>query len=333
MRDIIEFLERELNNSIDNLSELKTCINNAQIDIDTAKSYSNNINADRDTTIDFFMSDAAGDEFRNNEIESLDREVDMLNKKLTDYNRKYSEEQNRLSDIKELINKYGSDSVSDYMDFSSRRDSYIDSFIDDMNSRADRFRDFLCDEILDMLQIILNQNNLVASLLTSDVSRAALELQNTNKLTVQIINSISDFSYEFLAYDSSNGFENTFNEICRRLSVDDRFSYQFVDEYNLCPKFNEHKSEVYLRLFTALLGFLNSVSRETYEIKFTNQKTKSKLTVTLDEQYSYIKDLLSNKDDSVRVINYYFKVLGSFIRFKNTKNKFVLEIDNNLYGL
>lgn len=57
LKDLTSFLEEELNNTIDEISEIKTSLSKIEIDINTSMSFHHSLNSSKDSTIDFFMSD------------------------------------------------------------------------------------------------------------------------------------------------------------------------------------------------------------------------------------------------------------------------------------
>lgn len=343
MKDIVEFLSEELNKSIDRISDLKTIIQKIEIDIETSLSYTQSIKSNKDDTIDFFMSETSDDRFNNKEIKNLSIEVESLNAKLNNYREQIQTETERMSDIKELLNKYSVGDKDNILDYSVNNESNINSLIQSADLVYDNVCNYITNDVTNQIGIITNNNNLIISLINSDPSRASLELEKNSDMLDGLLKSLKRFSKKIYRYDPGFGFKSNFEYLCRKYNKENEiFSYTYNDDLNMSSRISNSKCNSYFKLIAAVLEHINNaiklkdyeddVSRETYKVEFINYKTKSKIIFVLDEKYEYIKDEFLEDDNSdIVLVKFYLNASNSYVKFKKSKGNFLIEIDNNLY--
>lgn len=343
MKDIVEFLSEELNKSIDRISDLKTIIQKIEIDIETSLSYTQSIKSNKDDTIDFFMSETSDDRFNNKEIKNLSIEVESLNAKLNNYREQIQTETERMSDIKELLNKYSVGDKDNILDYSVNNESNINSLIQSADLVYDNVCNYITNDVTNQIGIITNNNNLIISLINSDPSRASLELEKNSDMLDGLLKSLKRFSKKIYRYDPEFGFKSNFEYLCRKYNKENEiFSYTYNDDLNMSSRISNSKCNSYFKLIAAVLEHINNaiklkddeddVSRETYKVEFINYKTKSKIIFVLDEKYEYIKDEFLEDDNSdIVLVKFYLNASNSYVKFKKSKGNFLIEIDNNLY--
>lgn len=342
MKDIVEFLSEELNKSIDKMSDLKTIIQKIEIDIETSLSYTQSIKSNKDDTIDFFMSETSDDRFNNREISNLNNEIESLNAKLNRYKEQLQNETERMSDIKELLNKYSVGDKDDILDYSINNDSNINSLIQSADLIYENVCNYITNDVTDQIGIITNNNNLIISLINSDPSRASLELEKNSDILNELLKSLKKFSKKIYRYDPDFGFKSNFEYLCRRYNKENEiFSYTYNDDLNMSSRISNSKCNSYFKLIAAVIEYINDaiklkndeddVSRETYKVEFINYKTKSKIIFVLDEKYEYIKDEFLDNNSDIVLVKFYLNASNSYVKFKKSKGNFLIEIDNNLY--
>lgn len=343
LKDIVEFLSEELNKSIDRISDLKTIIQKIEIDIETSLSYTQSIKSNKDDTIDFFMSETSDDRFNNKEIKNLNSEVESLNAKLNNYREQLQTETERMSDIKELLNKYSVGDKDNILDYSVNNESNIISLIQSSDLLYENVCNYIINDVADQIDIITNNNNLIISLINSDPSRASLELEKNSDMLNELLKSFKRFSKKIYRYNPEFGFKSNFEYLCRKYNKENEiFSYTYNDDLNMASKVNYNKCNSYFKLVTSVIEYINAViksekneddvSRETYKVEFINYKTKSKIIFILDEKYEYIKDeFLKVNNSDIVLVKFYLNASNSYVKFKKSKGNFLIEIDNNLY--
>jgi hypothetical protein len=337
LKDITDFLNEELNKSIDNITELKTQIQKMEIDMETSLSYSKNIKSRKDDTMDFFTLESDEDTFHNSEISSLNEEVESTNDKLAICREQLTSEMERLSDIRELLGKYSVADKDSVIDYSSNSKTNINKLIESADFIYDSICDFVSDNVTEQIEILSNNDKLITSLINSDPSRAVLELEKNDKILNQLSQDLKQFSKKMFRYNSDFGFEKNFEYLCRHYNKEEtRFLYSYNDDLNMSEKINDSKCQSYFKMVTGMIGFLENVSRETYKIDFVNYKTKSKLLFTLDKKYEFIKDNFSDEptaseNSDVILLKFYLGVCNAYVKFKSTSTSFIIEVDCNLY--
>jgi hypothetical protein len=269
-------------------------IQKLEIDIDTSLSYTKNIQSSKDDTMDFFTLERADDIFNSAEISNLDSQVKNLNDTLEKYKVQLTNENKRLADIKALINEYSSVDSTSEVELSSG------SNVDELIKSADEMYTYVCNcvykEVSPQIGMAINTNVLIKSLINSDPTRAALELDKNSNVLEQVSVSLNKFSNQFYIYNSELDFESNFKILCESLGSDKNlFSYQYTDDSELSSKINATKCNSYFKLLSCMIRFLNeifrnSVSRETYMVEHINFKTKSKVIFTLPVEYEFIRD-------------------------------------------
>jgi hypothetical protein len=337
LKDITDFLNEELNKSIDNITELKTQIQKMEIDMETSLSYSKNIKSRKDDTMDFFTLESDEDTFHNSEISNLNEEVESMSDKLAICREQLASEMDRLSDIRELLEKYSVADKDSVLDYSSNSKSNINNLIESADFIYDSVCDFVSENVTEQIEILSNNDKLITSLINSDPSRALLELEKNDKILNQLSHDLKQFSRKIFRYNSDFGFEKNFEYLCRHYNKEEtRFLYSYNDDLNMSEKINDSKCMSYFKLVTGMIGFLENVSRETYKIDFINYKTKSKLLFTLDIKYEFIKEEFSDEqtadeNSDVILLKFYLRVCNAYVKFKKTSGSFIIEIDCNLY--
>lgn len=337
MRDIVDFLSEELNRSIDVIDELKNLINKTEIDITTAVSYSQNIKSKKDDTVNFFMSESLDDRFSNNEINNLNSEVEALNEKLIKYKRELEYEDKRITDIKELLSKYNFNDKDDVLDCSVSNISNISSLIKSADSVYDDMCKYLTDEVMDELEIIQYNNNLTLSLINSDPSRAALELEKNSDVVSNLLHSLKIFISKLYLYNPEKEFQDNFNNMCERYNDTELyFESEYNDELNRSSEFNINKCKSYFKMISSFIEYINllmsdeDVSRETYKIEVSIHKSRIKSLFILDKKYDFIQKSLLKDNQNTILIKLYLNICNSYMKFKKLKNHFIIEIDNDL---
>ncbi len=343
MKDIAEFLSEELNKSIDKISDLKTAIQKIEIDIETSLSYTQSIISNKDDTIDFFMSETSDDRFNNKEIKNLNNEVESLNVRLNNYREQLQAETERMSDIKELLNKYSVGDKDNILDYSVNSESNINSLIQSADSIYENVCNYITKDVTNKIDIITNNNNLIMALINSDPSRASLELERNSDILNGLAKSLKTFSKRIYRYNPEFGFKSNFEYLCRKYNKESQtFSYTYNDDLNMESKINDSKCNSYFKLVASVIEYINAiiksedneddVSRETYNVEYINYKTKSKIIFILDEKYEYIKDEFSkDNNNEIALVKFYLNASNSYVKFKKSKGNFLIEIDNNLY--
>ncbi|MGN0340508.1 MAG: hypothetical protein ACI4D0_08410 [Lachnospira sp.] len=332
MKDLTSFLEEELNNTIDEISEIKTSLSKIEIDINTSMSFHHNLNLSKDSTIDFFMSDNEEKSFNDVEISNLDTRVIELRKLQASYEDKLIQLEERLDNIKELINSYSISDSDNYFDYSSLDKNNLVTFINSVDTLYNSVGSFLSGEVHDSLSAISNNNKLAASLLYNDVSRAALELKHNDDIINSLIDMVNSFDIGIITYNSNESFSNNILTLCNKINSDnDLFDFNLVDDYNMSSKINSDIGLSYCKMVNILFNFIISYTNEKFCVTLSFLKTKTKLVFTLDKECDVIKDILSCDDNNNRLVNYYLLINKSFIRFKKNKQNFIIEIENNLY--
>ena len=332
LKDLTSFLEEELNNTIDEISEIKTSLSKIEIDINTSMSFHQSLNSSKDSTIDFFMSDNKEKSFNDEEISNLDTRVLELRKLQSSYEDKLIQLEERLDNIKELINSYSISDSDNYLDYSSVNKNNLGTFINSVDTLYNSVGSFLSGEVYDSLSAISNNNKLAASLLYNDVSRAALELKHNDDIINSLIDMVNSFDTGIITYNSNESFSNNILTLCNKInSNNDLFDFNLVDDYNLSSKINSDMGSSYCKMVNILFDFIISYTNEKFCVTLSFLKTKTKLVFTLDKECDVIKDILSGDDNNNRLVNYYLLINKSFIRFKKNKQNFIIEIENNLY--
>ena len=343
LKDIVEFLSEELNKSIDKISDLKTIIQKIEIDIDTSLSYTQSIKSNKDNTIDFFMSETSDDQFNNNEISNLNNKIESLNNNLNRYKEQLQVETERIADIKELINKYSVRDKDNIFDYSINNQSNINSLIQSADLIYDNVCNYITHDISKQIDILLNNNNLIISLINYDSSRASLELKKNSDILNELLESLNKFSEKIYRYNPEFGFKSNFEYLCRKFNKQNKlFSYTYNDDLNMSSRINDSKCNSYFKLIAAFIQYINvavnlkeddiNVSRETYKVEFINYKSKSKITFVLDEMYEYIKDeYIKEKSKDIILVKYYLNASNAYVKFKKLNGKFIIEIYNDLY--
>ena len=332
LKDITSFLEEELNNTIDEISEIKTSLSKIEIDINTSMSFHHNLNSSKDSTIDFFMSDNEENSFNDAEISNLDTRVLELRKLQASYEDKLNQLEERLDNIKELFNSYSISDSDNYLDYSSVNKNNLGTFINSVDTLYYSVGSFLSGEVYDSLSAISNNNKLAASLLYNDVSRAALELKHNDDIINFLIDMVNSFDTGIITYNSNESFSNNILTLCNKInSNNDLFDFNLFDDYNLSSKINSDMGLSYCKMVNILFDFIISYTNEKFCVTLSFLKTKTKLVFTLDNECDVIKDILSSDDNNNRLVNYYLLINKSFIRFKKNKQNFIIEIENNLY--
>lgn len=332
MKDLTSFLEEELNNTIDEISEIKTSLSKIEIDINTSMSFHQSLNSSKDSTIDFFMSDNEKNSFNDEEISNLDTRVLELRKLQSSYEDKLIQLEERLDNIKELINSYSISDSDNYLDYSSVNKNNLGTFINSVDTLYNSVGSFLSGEVYDSLSAISNNNKLAASLLYNDVSRAALELKHNDDIINSLIDMVNSFDTGIITYNSNESFSNNILTLCNKInSNNDLFDFNLVDDYNLSSKINSDMGSSYCKMVNILFDFIISYTNEKFCVTLSFLKTKTKLVFTLDKECDVIKDILSGDDNNNRLVNYYLLINKSFIRFKKNKQNFIIEIENSLY--
>ena len=302
LKDITSFLEEELNNTIDEISEIKTSLSKIEIDINTSMSFHHNLNSSKDSTIDFFMSDNEENSFNDAEISNLDTRVLELRKLQASYEDKLNQLEERLDNIKELFNSYSISDSDNYLDYSSVNKNNLGTFINSVDT------------------------------LYNDVSRAALELKHNDEIINSLIDMINSFNTGIITYNNDETFSNNVSALCDKINSDnDLFELNMVDDYNMSSKINSDIGLCYCKMLNCLIDFIISYNNEKFCVTLSLLKTKTKLVFTLDKECDVIKDILSGDDNNNRLVNYYLLINKSFIRFKKNKQNFIIEIENNLY--
>lgn len=332
LKDLTSFLEEELNNTIDEISEIKTSLSKIEIDINTSMSFHHSLNSSKDSTIDFFMSDNEKNSFNDEEISNLDTRVLELRKLQSSYEDKLIQLEERLDNIKELINSYSISDSDNYLDYSSVNKNNLGTFINSVDTLYNSVGSFLSGEVYDSLSAISNNNKLAASLLYNDVSRAALELKHNDDIINSLIDMVNSFDTGIITYNSNEPFSNNILTLCNKInSNNDLFDFNLFDDYNLSSKINSDMGLSYCKMVNILFDFIISYTNEKFCVTLSFLKTKTKLVFTLDKECDVIKDILSGDDNNNRLVNYYLLINKSFIRFKKNKQNFIIEIENNLY--
>ena len=332
MKDLTSFLEEELNNTIDEISDIKTSLSKIEIDINTSMSFHHNLNTSKDSTIDFFLSDNDEKSFNDAEITNIDNRVFELRKLQASYEDKLIKLQERLDNIKDLINSYSISDSDNYIDFSSVNKNNLGTFIKSVDNLYNSVGYFLSDKVLDSLSAISNNNKLVASLLYNDVSRAALEIEHNDEIINSLIDMVKSFTTSIITYNINESFSNNILTLCNKIKSDnDLFDFNLVDDYNMSSKINSDMGLSYCKMVNILFDFIISYTNEKFCVTLSFLKTKTKLVFTLDKECDVIKDILSGDDNNNRLVNYYLLINKSFIRFKKNKQNFIIEIENSLY--
>ncbi|MCI5500724.1 MAG: hypothetical protein MR409_02210, partial [Lachnospiraceae bacterium] len=259
MKDLTSFLEEELNNTIDEISEIKTSLSKIEIDINTSMSFHQSLNSSKDSTIDFFMSDNEKNSFNDEEISNLDTRVLELRKLQSSYEDKLIQLEERLDNIKELINSYSISDSDNYLDYSSVNKNNLGTFINSVDTLYNSVGSFLSGEVYDSLSAISNNNKLAASLLYNDVSRAALELKHNDDIINSLIDMVNSFDTGIITYNSNESFSNNILTLCNKInSNNDLFDFNLVDDYNLSSKINSDMGSSYCKMVNILFDFIIS---------------------------------------------------------------------------
>ena len=295
-------------------------------------SFHHSLNSSKDSTIDFFMSDNEKNSFNDEEISNLDTRVLELRKLQSSYEDKLIQLEERLDNIKELINSYSISDSDNYLDYSSVNKNNLGTFINSVDTLYNSVGSFLSGEVYDSLSAISNNNKLAASLLYNDVSRAALELKHNDDIINSLIDMVNSFDTGIITYNSNESFSNNILTLCNKInSNNDLFDFNLFDDYNLSSKINSDMGLSYCKMVNILFDFIISYTNEKFCVTLSFLKTKTKLVFTLDKECDVIKDILSGDDNNNRLVNYYLLINKSFIRFKKNKQNFIIEIENNLY--
>lgn len=270
--------------------------------------------------------------FNDEEISNLDTRVLELRKLQSSYEDKLIQLEERLDNIKELINSYSISDSDNYLDYSSVNKNNLGTFINSVDTLYNSVGSFLSGEVYDSLSAISNNNKLAASLLYNDVSRAALELKHNDDIINSLIDMVNSFDTGIITYNSNEPFSNNILTLCNKInSNNDLFDFNLFDDYNLSSKINSDMGLSYCKMVNILFDFIISYTNEKFCVTLSFLKTKTKLVFTLDKECDVIKDILSGDDNNNRLVNYYLLINKSFIRFKKNKQNFIIEIENNLY--